>query len=232
MLDLVVQQYQHHRQAAPWGTQGWVGRGVVARKTGRAKVSTAALPSSNPLLVNSSVAKQKSNLTQRIIWFMTRGRAVTKGQRKKGREGQRRKKGRKERRKEEAASSKASMQFVQVSIVSLGKGFASGGARTVRTQIYVSRDTSQNPPQLPRIELTWRLPPSIFLSSARGTLVIPNSLMALDQLSRRPFAQIPVTLPFLSFILSHTCSKIKLSLRIIIEYISYEYKSVNVSILS
>lgn len=102
------------------------------------------------------------------------------------------------------------------------------GGHTVRTQIYVSRDTSQNPPQPPRIELTRRLPPSIFLSSARGTLVIPNSLMALDQLSRRPFAQIPVTLPLPSSILSRTCFKIKLSQRIIIEYVCHEYKFVNV----
>jgi len=59
MLDLVVQQYQHHRQAARRYRMGRE-RGGVARKTGRVKVSTAALPSSNPLLVNSSVAKQKS----------------------------------------------------------------------------------------------------------------------------------------------------------------------------
>ena len=119
------------------------------------------------------------------------------------------------------------MQFVGVSIVFQKRGCARR-TRTVRTQIYVSRDTSQNPPQPPRIELTRRLPPSIFLSSARGTLVIPNSLMALDQLSRRPFAQIPVTLPLLSSILSCTCFKIKLSLRITTEYVCHEYKSVNV----
>lgn len=66
----------------------------------------------------------------------------------------------------------------------------------VRTQIYVSRERHPETPfSLPRIELTRRLPPALFLSSARGTLVIPNSLMALDQLSRRPFAQIPLTLP-------------------------------------
>lgn len=108
------------------------------------------------------------------------------------------------------------------------RGVDARGTRTVRTQIYVSRDTSQNPPQPPRIELTRRLPPSIFLNSARGTLVIPNSLMALDQLSRRPFAQIPVTLLLLFSILSCTCSKIKLSLRIIIEYVCQEYKSTDV----
>lgn len=48
MLDLVVLQYQHYRQAAP--KHAGMGRGseggrerVVARKTGRAKVSTAAV---------------------------------------------------------------------------------------------------------------------------------------------------------------------------------------------
>lgn len=142
---------------------------------------------------------------------------------------------------EGTASSKASMQFVGVSIVFEERESARGrGARrTVRTQIYVSRETSQNPPQPSRIELTRHLPPSIFLSSARGTLVIPNSLMALDQLSRRPFAQIPVTAspfptsPFLGlsrpFSMSCTCLKIKLSLRITTETACYVYKSADVS---
>lgn len=47
MLDLVVLQYQHYRQAAPKHAgmgRGRRGRGrVVARKTGRAKVSTAVV---------------------------------------------------------------------------------------------------------------------------------------------------------------------------------------------
>lgn len=42
MLDLVVQHYQHHRQAAL--RHAGVGReGVVVQKIGRAKVSTAAV---------------------------------------------------------------------------------------------------------------------------------------------------------------------------------------------
>jgi len=156
---------------------------------------------------------------------MTRGCAVTKEERKKGRQGRRRKKGTKEGRKE---GKDGQFQGVDAICSSVHRSSGKGFARTVRTQIYVSRDTSQNPPQPPRIELTWRLLSPIFLSSARGTLVIPNSLMALDQLSRRPFAQIPVTLLLLSSILSCTYSKMKPSLRIIIEYICHIYKSVDV----
>lgn len=70
-----------------------------------------------------------------------------------------------------------------------------GGVGGTYANLRLARETSRNPFSLPRIELTRRLPPALFLSSARGTLVIPNSLMALDQLSRRPFAQIPLTLP-------------------------------------
>lgn len=84
------------------------------------------------------------------------------------------------------------MQFIGMSIVLEKRGLRGELVGYVRkfTSREIRRKTLLGPP---RIELTRRLPPSIFLSSARGTLVIPNSLMALDQLSRRPFAQIPVT---------------------------------------
>jgi len=82
---------------------------------------------------------------------MTRDRAVTKGERKKsqrmteiGKKEDTKEERIKERKEEEGrkegskeGTAKASMQFVGVSIVFLGEGYARG-ERTVRTQIYVS----------------------------------------------------------------------------------------------
>lgn len=103
------------------------------------------------------------------------------------------------------ANSKASMQFIGVSIVLEKRGLRGNLRRVGYVRKFTSREIRRKsllgPP---RIELTRHLPPSILLSSARGTLVIPNSLMALDQLSRRPFAQIPVTPPPLSLSLPHS----------------------------
>lgn len=67
MLDLVV---QHHRRASTVARRGmgrgWDVGGAEDRK-GEGFYRSSLYPSSNLLLVNSSVAKQKSNLTQRII---------------------------------------------------------------------------------------------------------------------------------------------------------------------